>query len=140
MEGSIASATCRLTDDITLHQVETIEFADRLGRIVRTLIYHISRSLCLQRRVVPEPDLTDGSIASKKVVQVVSGDIEVAISSACKTQHIPIDGQILHAAHELYFKAAAEGGAYNKAREAIGSLGRCILTGQKAYQDGEVAV
>jgi len=68
----------RLTDDIPLHQVETVQLADRLGRVVWALIHHVRRALRLERRVVAEPDLADGTVPSEQVVQVVPRDVEIA--------------------------------------------------------------
>ena len=83
MQGITRQRTAAgLTDDIPLHQVETVQFAHRLLRIVRAFVHDISRSFCLEIRSVGSyPYLADRAVLSEQVVEVIPGDIEVATVS-----------------------------------------------------------
>lgn len=58
--------------------METVQLVDSLLGIIRTLKHYIRCSLGLEIRVCPEADLPDGSVLAKEVIQVGTGDVEVA--------------------------------------------------------------
>ena len=71
--------------------METVQLADRFGRVVRALIHHVRRALRLERRVVAEPDLADGTVPAEQVVQVVPRDVEIATPLADSTYSRRLD-------------------------------------------------
>lgn len=58
--------------------METVQLVDSLLGIIRALKHYIRCSLGLEIRVCTETDLPDGSVLAKEVVQVGTGNVEVA--------------------------------------------------------------
>lgn len=58
--------------------METVQLIDSLLGIIRALKHYICCPLGLEIRVCTETDLPDGSVLAKEVVQVGTGNVEVA--------------------------------------------------------------
>jgi hypothetical protein len=67
-----------LTDDISLHEMEPVQVRLRLARVVRALKHDIRGALRLEVRVVAETDLPDGTVFPEDLVEVGTGEVEVA--------------------------------------------------------------